>query len=253
MPKTYNNYIVKQHNFIVVQVQISPVVELCIFKPNRKRTQAEALLNKHTEERRKAITIAPSHPKLDLKGKYDHMYKHCPNAAVFSVLPDYVSEHTSNSAPHESSIPSPLYKLYDPKHTLLSESSLQTLVSETFKHIRVTEKEAKYLEELTRNQCASSAWYDYRKGLITLSHLNEVIKCKKKTYPTSIVKSIMQYYDVSANVPALKWGRENEIVARREYIKHMEAEHINFSFRNSGLIINPVHPYLGASPDGVMT
>jgi hypothetical protein len=63
----------------------------------------------------------------------------------------------------------------------------------------------------------------------------------------------MQYYSTSANVPSLKWGRENEIIARMEYLKQAESDHVNFEFCNSGLRINPLYPYLGATPDGVIT
>ena len=55
---------------------------------------------------------------------------------------------------------------------------------------------------------ATKVWFYYRKGLITASHFHEVLHHKWVSYPTSIVKSIMQYQLPNPNIPALKWGRD---------------------------------------------
>jgi hypothetical protein len=138
-----------------VQVQISPVVDLYFLNPSRKRTRAETLLKRHDEDRRKSLTAAHSHneAKLDAKTKYDHMYKYCPNASVFSLLPDYTSDLHSTSIQLEPSLPLPLHSFYKPQHRLLSESSLTALSLETFKIIRLSKDESDFLEESTRDQC----------------------------------------------------------------------------------------------------
>ena len=125
--------------------------------------------------------------------------------------------------------------------------------STTFLSLTVTEIQAKNLAEATKQQAKSDVWMNHRKGRITASHMHNILKYKGKRYPTSIVKSIMQYYSVNPNVPALKWGKEHEEVARHQYISLMKNRHINFSVAEVGLTIDPAYPYLGATPDGMAT
>ena len=94
--------------------------------------------------------------------------------------------------------------------------------STTFQSLTVTEIQAKNLAEATKQQAKSDVWMNHRKGRITASHMHNILKYKGKRYPTSIVKSIMQYYSVNPNVPALKWGKEHEEVARHQYISLMK-------------------------------
>ena len=41
----------------------------------------------------------------------------------------------------------------------------------------------------------------------------------------------------------------HEDVARQDYMKEMQS-HTNFECTNAGLMVNPLFPHLGASPDG---
>ena len=51
-------------------------------------------------------------------------------------------------------------------------------------------------------------------------------------------------------VPALEWGKNNEDVACKAYIKQQSDTHPGFNCSAIGLGINPKYPHLGASPDG---
>ena len=59
-------------------------------------------------------------------------------------------------------------------------------------------------------------------------------------------------YDQSdlSSIPAIKWGIENETTAQEEYIVTMSSSHASFKCDLAGLVINPLYPFLGASPDG---
>ena len=136
----------------------------------------------------------------------------------------------------------PLSALFDPDVT---DSVLQEVYTATFESIKITETQAKNLAEMTKEQAESDIWMEHRKGRITASKMHSVIKCKRKL---SIVKSIMQYTNI--NIPALQWGKDNEVVARRQYVSMMEQMHKNFLMSRSGLIVDPNMPFLGATPDG---
>lgn len=56
-----------------------------------------------------------------------------------------------------------------------------------------------------------------------------------------------------ADLYVFRWGLQNESTARNSYLKIMQDVHVNFSIKESGLIINPSLPWIGASPDGVVS
>lgn len=51
---------------------------------------------------------------------------------------------------------------------------------------------------------------------------------------------------------ATAWGCEHESSARIAYIRLMESNHTAFSYKESGLVVSLTHPFIGASPDGVV-
>ena len=54
-------------------------------------------------------------------------------------------------------------------------------------------------------------------------------------------------------IPALKWGRENENNAIKQYMAESVGTHVNLEHRCAGLSIDINNPFLGASPDGVIS
>ena len=178
----------------------------------------------------------------------------------FSVLPGFSHHmHTTEESQQETeslvepTLPIPLHQLYEPRFQTLSDDKLQELCLTTAKNIKVTNEEAEFLQKVTIGQSDCTAWHEHRKGRLTASHFHVVcrhVDAASQVYPKSIVKRIMQYYSSAQNVPALKWGRDNEDRARNEYIKFTKGKHNNLAVRPSGLVIHPNYPLLGASPDG---
>lgn len=186
---------------------------------------------------------------MDKNILFQEMYQCCPDAAVFTVLPGFDVPHKQANEV-EPNLPVALISLYKPQYKSYSGGALSQLVTETFRKISVNEHEAKFLESSTRRQTATEIWFHYRKGLITASHFHEVLHHKWVSYPTSIVKSIMQYQLPNPNIPALKWGRDNEDNGIKEYMSHNEQKHSNLKYCSSGLTVSTVYPFIGASPDG---
>jgi len=51
---------------------------------------------------------------------------------------------------------------------------------------------------------------------------------------------------------ATKWGCQPERTAREAYRNHQKERHANFTVTDSGLFLSTEHPYMGASPDGMV-
>ena len=55
------------------------------------------------------------------------------------------------------------------------------------------------------------------------------------------------------NTEATKWGCHPEKTMRDAYCRYQKEKHVNFTVSDSGLFLSTEHPYLGASPDGLVT
>ena len=157
----------------------------------------------------------------------------------------------------DPSLPHPLTDLYDPNAKVLSSLELDQACSRALAKINVTQDECHFLEKSTVGQSKCLTWYEHRKGRITASHFYNVsrhIATNSTTFPRSVVDSIMQYSNQSIDhVPAIRWGIENEGIAREAYTTKMQLEHRGVRVRCCGLTINPDYPVLGASPDGIFS
>lgn len=153
-------------------------------------------------------------------------------------------------------LPRLLTSLFDRKYCSYNDDHLREECTKIFDRgvLRVTESEAKYLEEQTRLQAQSQLWFQHRVGRITASKFGDVCKAKLIKPTASLVKSIMQdnKFD-SSKVPALQWGISNECVARESYLQSQGIEHDNLEYRPAGLHIHTSYSYLAASPDGVIS
>ena len=64
------------------------------------------------------------------------------------------------------------------------------------------------------------------------------------------LKSIFEPKDLS-DVYSIQHGKQKEVIVRSMYARKMQKQlHKNFTVYDCGLVVNPSHPYFGASPDG---
>ena len=75
-------------------------------------------------------------------------------------------------------------------------------------------------------------WNTHRKGRVTVSNTNKILHSQN---PHSAVRRVMQYdlVDISS-IPAVKWGIDNETLAKKEYCDHMKNIHVNFFLKIQG-------------------
>ena len=120
-------------------------------------------------------------------------------------------------------------------------------------HVRVTQGQAKKIEIETMNQSHSEAWFKERQWRITASYFGRVCKMRKSTSPVKLANTITTQCQKQLIPLACSWGKDNEPIAVTAYIQHMKNCKRNISVSPTGLRINPDFPYLGASPDGLVT
>ena len=93
------------------------------------------------------------------------------------------------------------------------------------------------------------SWVQEREIRLTASNFSKVLY-RKKEPSESFMKSIFELKDLS-KVSSIQHFKHNEVRVRSLYARKMQKQmHRNFSVYDYGLVVNPSHPYLGASPDG---
>ena len=108
------------------------------------------------------------------------------------------------------------------------------------RHVQVSPQVASDICMKTTSQSSSASWKRFREIRITSSRAHSIWRGRKKETRYSHFVSTP-----SGNIPALKYGRDMEDIARRKY-----EEITGKSVFVPGLVIKPEKSWLGASPDG---
>ena len=108
------------------------------------------------------------------------------------------------------------------------------------------------IEKNTRQQSQCKEWYEKRKCRLTASMFGVVVKRRKSIYLKSIVKTITKPSQTK-NASCL-WGTENEKNALLRYHQYKDESNLPVNICAScGLVVNPKWPWLGASPDALIS
>ena len=192
------------------------------------------------------------------------LHKENPASANFtSVNPSCFHEYSNSgdsltdscSETEETTIPEPLTSVYDPTAINLSNEELK---------IRCTRAYEKYKNEFAQNQfsnisfhtCAELAnpsWQLHRAGRITASICKEFF-CTDHTQITNktLFEKIMQY-TIRKPTNQMQYGSAMESSARDWYFATQKQKHVNLSVREAGFHVRVNYPFLGASPDGIVS
>jgi len=112
---------------------------------------------------------------------------------------------------------------------------------------------------ITNDQASSEKWFQYRHGMITASCAHEVlVKVDDHLHISNLLSSQnlcakICMYNPPIHSVSLNWGKSNEKFAFKRYTRKNRTKHKNFSSKTTGLFISEQFPFLGASPDGVIS
>ena len=169
--------------------------------------------------------------------------------ALLSLVPGYCEPYTSLY--DQGILPKPLTDLYQEEYLDLTYPNL-LIQCECYKKITITPEEAKRIEEKTRDQASSKIWFHQRSGRITASKLKAAAHTDLAQPSQSLIMSICYPHNHQFQSQATAWGCTHEETARKAYVAQMVKEHPGFSVCKSGLVIHPLYPHMGASPDGLI-
>ena len=184
--------------------------------------------------------------------RFSNKLKKCnPHAAWLTTISDDDDETESTFASEEVlSILHNLPFMFHDNKDLNMESS-RSFFQDQFKTLSCSKEKCSEIEKMTRGQNKNESWMEARMGRITSSVFGQVLKKKDSTSPESTLRTVLGYSSFD-NI-STKWGRQHEPAARRIYLKSQLKDHPGLTVTQCGLLVNPDFPYLGSSPDGLVS
>ena len=134
----------------------------------------------------------------------------------------------------------------------VSTSELDQLKTEFYeKNVEVSDPQIQQISSSTLEQSQSGLWHTERSKRLTASNFGLIVKRKPSLPINKIVRNLL-YSKFSGNRHT-KNGLLQERSTIEEYKLKKAEESENVIVESSGLIIDKEHPYLAASPDGIVT
>ena len=150
-------------------------------------------------------------------------------------------------------LPPTITSLFEPAKTKLSYDELVVAAKNVKASYSVTEEETRNLEEATRLQARCKLWEVHRAGRVTASNLRATVHTNANNPSRSLIKRICYPEACKCVSTATAWGCQHEVDAVQDFLDGFFLEHSDVNFDNCGLVVNPKYPFMGASPDGIIT
>ena len=168
------------------------------------------------------------------------------NAVLLHLLSD--SEDSSETeSEDETELPN-MVDIHRQYNDVAQKPSVLTFLKDTCSQSYIDK-----IETDTRYQNNSIKWKAQRLGRITASFAHCVLHAKQETLrnPDSyLVNNIMQKSTFTSQ--STDYGQRSEPIAKQLY-KNVKKDHNEFRFKDSGLLVDKEYPFLGASPDGIVS
>ena len=184
--------------------------------------------------------------ELDLDLFFQDISKQDTNLAILSLVTPYSDNYVPKST--VAGFPKPINSLFQPEYGELPYDELLD-VCQTIS-INITAPMAKSIEATTKAQSGSKMWFRYRAGRVTASRMQAVCHTNESK---SLIKCICYPEAFSFTSKQTSWGCKHEKAAKELYMKKELENHHNLEIKDSGLCINPQWPFIGASPDGIIS
>ena len=194
-----------------------------------------------------------------------------PKTVCLSLFADHQKNFIHVSKPKPGTrvmkLPASFRSFFSETNSSLDSEQYKVLKNNTIKAIQECSNEAyAYVEEASRNQAQSFAWFEQRAGRITGSTFYSVVHSSIENPSKSLVTKLCSDKKVSINVPAIVWGREHEDEAIDTYRNAFSNKdfvsdcipltdcfiHEDFDVRSIGLVISHEKHWYAASPDSVV-
>eukprot|EP00117_Sycon_ciliatum_P019190 scpid45373/ scgid17476/ PHD finger protein ING1; Protein INHIBITOR OF GROWTH 1 len=206
----------------------------------------------HGSKRRRSEEKVPADIKQPSSAELGELYGNLCQAgkpSLLSLVPGFCDRYVPSKP---EGYPPILDLLYEPDMLDASFGDLLVRCEAVFPAVCVSEEEARAVEQATRNQADSKAWFEFRAGRITASKLKSAVRTDISQPSASLVRSVCYPEAHKFRSKATQWGCDHEQKAIDNYSEHASATHQKVEVLPSGFVIHPDYPYLGATPDSLV-
>ncbi|RUS73517.1 hypothetical protein EGW08_018732 [Elysia chlorotica] len=162
---------------------------------------------------------------------------------IFSVVSGTGSGLLADEIFYDKTIALPLDSISSSISPILPDYLDSDTVFTYHQHVRKPLLELQMLEKETMSQ-STPKWHQEREKRITASRVHEVLKT---TDPHKLCEQIFTKKDLSHIAP-IQLGKRLEPMVKNT----LRRDFGDYIFRNTGLVVHPDYPFLGASPDGLL-
>lgn len=137
-------------------------------------------------------------------------------------------------------------------------ASTSRTTEDMLQKLTVSKEEIRDIERDTVGQSKNEIWRRLRKGRITASNFYRVhtkmesLKKNPSTDSSKLVASLINPPDIS-HLSQIAQGNAKEKPALKKLFQLLSKNHRNLAISECGLYLSEVKPYLGASPDGLVS
>lgn len=216
-----------------------------------KKRKLDSALTDHSQGCSQSTqqSVVPPPTLEELDELYSAFAQSGATPAVFSVLPGYNATFSTV----ERREPVQLRGLYIEEALSCTLEELIMKAESYMSHLTITNSMVTHVELSTRAQSRCSKWFLYRAGRITASSMKAVCGTRVAAPSISLLRRICYPEECPFQSASTKWGQEYETDAARAYMRLKRKDHESFSCRVCGLYLSREHPFMAATPDGIVT
>lgn len=229
-------------------VKYLPVSDIDFRTPKQKRKRSQVSGSYTTSVPKKSLIVQkPTEAELTdyylklSKAKHKPVLLSLVNDVNDCFVPLYIKEI----------LPQPLTALYNQKYQEMHFPEILKACEALYDTTTITPEQANMVELKTRGQSKCKLWYEQRAGRITASVLQKVLHTDFSKPSVSLLKSICYPHATKFFSVACEYGQQHEADALRIY--SMKITHPLFELQWSGLVLDTENPFIGASPDGIIS
>jgi len=169
--------------------------------------------------------------------------------AILSVVSPFSKSYTPSII--SEVYPKPLTDLFQQKY--YDANYIDLLEAADAVTLSISTSQITLVEEATRGQQNNKKWNHFRAGRITASRMHQVCHTSIAKPSQSLIKRICYPASYQFSTAATNWGCQHEKEALEVYKNLMDKHHEDLIISDCGFYISEDNPYIGASPDGLVS
>ena len=231
------------------KVEYKPVSEIDFSVPKTLKARVDGIVTGDKRQRKSCFDLYKTPTEEQFSSFFERLSKNESKPAILALIPPHSASYKPSMLTED--FPLPLTDLFQESCREMAYFELLKKCEEC--NVSVTSSQIQCVEKATREQSSDKKWFIYRAGRITASKSFQVCRTNIASPSQSLIKAICYPQSYVFSSRATLWGCQHENIARSLYFESMSKCHENFKIEKSGFHISKEFPFIGASPDALVS